>query len=433
MTSGTKPRRKRFVRAPIDQEPTLTERDLSILNAILSYGGILNTKQVAMLFWPPAIDRKLRVWKLNKDQVQGLVEQYLPAILDEKVELLKFLLKVQRLSAAAEIKSGPYLRFWEWLMEMKDNEPAMFAELEQVVKAVVEVEPEVWLLNAIQQNVKPPQAFLSRPRPASEFVSRACTQRLRSLYDAGWLNKDEPSTKLHQGRGQTLWYLSKRARDYLARMRKVSVKRLNWKPVGSFGDLHLPHRLAINDFRISVSLAAARLGYELKKWRDETELRKIHIKQKITLQSDPDDPDSKLVERWLLPDSYFWLHTGDNWFHFVEIDKGTETLQYTDASQDLQFWGLKVRKHGQYYKQWYAQTYPEAQHRLRILVVTTSETRLENMARVTREVAGKAAKRYWLTTFDRIAPTYQGYFIETVLTRKIWQRADTLELHPLVW
>ena len=50
MSSDTKSRRKRFARAPIDQEPILTNRDLSILNAILSHGGVLTTLQVAMLF-----------------------------------------------------------------------------------------------------------------------------------------------------------------------------------------------------------------------------------------------------------------------------------------------------------------------------------------------------------------------------------------------
>ena len=107
------------------------------------------------------------VWIPDKDQTQALVEQYPPALLDEMVEVLKFLLKVQRLSSAAEIKSAPYIRFWEWLMEMKVNKPAMFAELEQAVQAVTEVEPQVWLLNAIQQNIAPPQAFLTRP-PVSQ-------------------------------------------------------------------------------------------------------------------------------------------------------------------------------------------------------------------------------------------------------------------------
>ena len=183
-----------------------------------------------------------------------------------------------------------------------------------------------------------------------------------------------------------------------------------------------------------MTVASEGLGFTLKKWLDEDDLRGTHNKQVLNLLSDPDDPDSKTIRRRLIPDSFFWVQTDKQWFHFLEIDRATETLQYTDPGRDMQFWSLKVRKYGAYFKQWYAQTYPEAAGRGRILVVTTSQTRLVNMAQVCKKVAGKAAGRYWLTTFEAIKPQPAEPFSETVFTGKIWYRADHVDLpRALIW
>ena len=123
---------------------------------------------------------------------------------------------------------------------------------------------------------------------------------------------------------------------------------------------------------------------------------------------------------------------GGGWFG--EIDRGTETLSYSDPGRDLNFWALKVRKYGEYFKTWYEQVYPETKGKGRILVVTTSEARLANMARVCREVAGKAARRYWFTIFSRVRPRYDDYFSNAVLEEAIWQQASNLEeRRRLVW
>jgi hypothetical protein len=230
--------------------------------------------------------------------------------------------------------------------------------------------------------------------------------------------------------------LTKRARNYLAKEHRVSVRDITWKPVGTYNnDQHLPHRLAVTDFRISVYLAVERLGYELKTWLGESELQNRHRKYKIRLLTDPDDSSSRERVETLEPDGHWWLHTDKNFFHFNEIDRCTETLQYVDPNRKNEYWAWKIRKYGAFYDEWYEQLYPEAKKSMRILVVTTTDTRLDNMIKVCRKVAGRrAAGRYWLTTFSRIAPSYQDYFRETVLTGPIWQRADQPgQLRPLVW
>ncbi|MCP4409825.1 MAG: hypothetical protein GY807_19185, partial [Gammaproteobacteria bacterium] len=91
MPSTTKPRRKRFARAPLEREPKITPRILAMFDTIQSFGGVLSTVQLAMLFWPPSISRKLQYWTLGPDQVQTLFEHHSAAELDERVECLKFL------------------------------------------------------------------------------------------------------------------------------------------------------------------------------------------------------------------------------------------------------------------------------------------------------------------------------------------------------
>ncbi|MCG3209253.1 MAG: hypothetical protein FOGNACKC_02874 [Anaerolineae bacterium] len=437
MTSITNPpaspsRRRRFTRAPLAHELALTARDLAIFSDILSYGGVLETGQISLLRWPPAIAARLRYWKLAEADVERLKGRYSGAYLNEKIELLKFLRKVRRLLAGPKRLTAEYRRLQEWLLALAESQPESWHLLKSLLAELEATAAASWLLSAIEQDVHLPVSSL--PVLPSELVSSACIKRLRLLYDAGWLDKDEPLTKLGQGRGQTLWYLTPKTRRQLAKIRGVPAKEIPWKAVGAFGQLHLPHRLAINDFRIAATIAAERYGFVIRSWLDEDDLRRMMGQQPLTLLADPTDPDSKTIKRRLVPDSFFWLETDKNWFHFLEIDRGTETLQYRDSSRDLQFWGLKVRKYAAYFKDYYRPSFAEAKGRGRILVVTTSDTRLVNMAQVCCELAAKAARRYWLTTFDKIKPQLTDYFSETILTAAIWQRADQLQdLRPLIW
>jgi len=428
------PRRRRYQRAPLERNLSLLPRDVAILNAIQTHGGTLATSQISWRYWPPDIAAMLRYWQLSPGDIEQIAQRYSAKHIYEKIELLRFLKKVLRLKADSQRETSEYQRLRTWLLEINQSNPEAWATLENLLHDVSNQPANRWLLKALDQGLQVPPFVTARPVVPSDMVSSACVKRLRLLYDTGWLEQDETPTKLRHGRGQTLWYITKKARAYLAKLRGVSVKEVLWKTPGGKSHLHTAHRLAINDFRIAVTIAAERLGFVIKKWLDEDDLRSPHSKQTLHLLSDPDDPDSKTVQRRLVPDSFFWVQTDKQWFHFLEIDRATETLQYSDPSRDMQFFSLKVRKYGAYFKHWYAQTYPDAEGRGRILVVTTSHTRLVNMAEVCKKVAGQAAGRYWLTTFGAIKPQPAEPFSETVFTGKIWHRADHVEEpRALIW
>lgn len=418
MTSGTKQRRKQLQRASLDREPRLTRRDLSLLNAIADYGGCLTTVQIAMLFWPPSLARKLGWWKIEPEQVQELLAHYPAGYLDERIELAK------------------------WLLKTKRTQPARFAALDYALQQIARVEPRVWLLRVITEDITLPEPFLIRPKLASRWVSRACTSRLRYLYDAGYLEPEEQRTRLSEGRAPLLWFLSKQGRDYVAEMRKVAPKEIDWRQAGSFSATFLEHRIKTNDLRISLTLAAARHGFEIKMWLDDHELRKIHSRpaEKVILTRPkyPQEPDGEVIEQKVsvVADGFFWLFTGKNFHQFLEIDLRTVVGQYSDPG--LKDWSRKIKSFSEYYRSGkYRRRYPEAGNSMRILTVTTGQTRLANLKRITERVVGSenesGLNRYWFTTFDNIAPTYEDFFNETVLTGKIWQVAGRDELYALVW
>ena len=148
-------------------------------------------------------------------------------------------------------------------------------------------------------------------------------------------------------------------------MRKVEPKDIDWRRAGSFSPSFLEHRIKTNDVRISINLAAARHGFEIKMWLDDHELRRIHSRpaEKVTLTrpKDPQDPDGDVIEQKVsvVADGYFWLDTGKNFHQFLEIDLRTVTGQYSDPG--LKDWARKIRAFSEYYRsRKYRRRYPEA-------------------------------------------------------------------------
>ena len=82
-------------------------------------------------------------------------------------------------------------------------------------------------------------------------------------------------------------------------------------------------------------------------------------------------------------------------------------------------WSRKVRAYIAYFTPQspdqlsvYAQRFGTS--KVRILTVTTGQTRLENLKRITEQAGGRG--RFWFTTFDQVTP-------KTVLTKPIWHKA----------
>lgn len=170
----------------------------------------------------------------------------------------------------------------------------------------------------------------------------------------------------------------------------------------------LQHILAIGDVWTAIVRAAYDSGIEIVEWRDE-----------LVFRADPDtvwtaSTSGRQKKKPVLPDGYLRIRTpkGDARF-FLEVDRGIEGLQQVrDQIQVYQEYMLS----GGYQERFQAKS-------LRILVVTTSNQRRENLRRAIAAVGG--GDRYWLTTFDQVTPMQ-------VLTSPIWYKPGHDGQHTLL-
>lgn len=276
-------------------------------------------------------------------------------------------------------------------------------------------------MSAIQRDLTPPAAFFSRPDANRRRISRACTQRLRRLFDGGYLEKIEQASRLKDGRSPAIYFLSKKGRDYLAELLKKKPEEIYRLELINISDAKLPHFIKTVDVRIAITLDAERLGFEIVEYRDDLTLQRFHQRpsERVTVKF-----QGKEVTFGVVPDGYCWLQTPRGHGHFwIEVDLNSVVARYTqDGGKD---WRRKVLGIGEYYRTRYSETYAQAQKSLRILVVTTTQTRLNLLRSVTQEAAPSGAHRYFFTTFQRLETS-------SPLTDNIWERADQPGLHALV-
>jgi len=184
-------------------------------------------------------------------------------------------------------------------------------------------------------------------------------------------------------------------------LRLLSTGSLSWK--------FLDHLLAINDVRVAVTLETQLKGWPLVEWRDEAAFRAAPDRVEIT------SSQGKKVVKPVLPDSYFCLQVplGTARF-FLELDRGTEP--HHKFKPQIQIYQEYIES-GKYQRRFHAQG-------VRILVVTSTQTRLENLKTTTAQVVGPHPN-FWFTTQAQVSD-------ESVLTAPIWQRLDRTGLEPLI-
>lgn len=420
MTSGknAKPRRKLYERAPLTQAVRLGPRDLRILITLVLF-RVLDTAQLSRLFFPPDPARRLSYWGFNPAESKSLAGQFTTIIM--LTDLLKWLLHVDKVLKATN-PSKAQLRLRTWLTDLNLSQPEVMRELAEYLHQLTRTTPRDWLLTAMTHNLALPQAYLQRPGADHDPISRACTNRLRHLFDDGLLEKLEPATRASEGKAPSLWFPSERGRDYVATLLKKKPTEVGKLDLKKAGEAFLVHLLRTNDIRIAITQSAEQSGCEIVEWRDDLDLRRFHSRasEKVTAEI-----RGKEVTFGVVPDGYFWLQVppGKHGHFFVECDMGTVVEMYSQAG--LKDWRRKVIGYGLYYKNRYSIAYPEAQKSLRILVVTISQTRLNNMKAVTAKVAGNGAHRYYFTTFERLQTG-------SALTDPLWERADKDGLISLV-
>jgi hypothetical protein len=185
----------------------------------------------------------------------------------------------------------------------------------------------------------------------------------------------------------------------------------------------LKHSLKSNDFRITLTKACETsgsgiklLGYIPEYYGEKTNSGGV-VKYIRDFVCDVYDP-AKLIHH--TPDGVFALErNGKSALFFLEMDRGTEALTNPDKGflKCLQFYlnywvGDKYQRYGEDFN-------CEPFKAFRVLLVTTSQTRIDNMRKAASNVHmdPPMVKRFiWLTTDDELNR-------ETIF-KPIWQSAD---------
>lgn len=251
------------------------------------------------------------------------------------------------------------------------------------------------------------QQLLFSPSTASY-----CKRRLALLYHNAYLDRIYVPSMNAFGSTKAIYVLAPKGASVVARDRKVEVRELEWRPGHNDRELYfLRHTLAVNDFRISVTLAAATRGLSLA-WTDERALRRREMKDYVR---DPAHHGRRLA---VVPDGYFTLHDGERTSAFaLEIDRATvEEKPFKD----------KIRAYGEWKVTGaYERRYGTKSLRVLWVVadVTRDSTRLERIKCWCEAEGGRSL--FWFAMLDDLTA-------ETILVAPVWLKAGSEEPHTLL-
>lgn len=152
---------------------------------------------------------------------------------------------------------------------------------------------------------------------------RACV-RLRDLFDAGMVHRIFRPVVV--GSAEIVYALGKEGVPRLAKYLEVDRKsinevRLRFEQPRS---LFLDHYLEINQFRVALSVGTEAVGYKLKDWKYDGDL-KIKKAGELPKAIRVKDPEKAGRTIPMVPDGFFTLVKPDNSTHhfFLEVDRGT--------------------------------------------------------------------------------------------------------------
>ena len=235
----------------------------------------------------------------------------------------------------------------------------------------------------------------------AERKSTRCAARLRKLFDNRLLGRVR--WPFHAITFPMVYYLEREGADVLAlrlgierdqvRTRTTTEKR----PEISRSLLFLAHTLAVNDFRIDVSLACDRNNLELIDWQNEYQLDRDYAEI---------DFGGRKKRQAVQPDGYFVIGDGENQAHFfLEVDmETTPSRRWVPKVLAL----YEYRRAGKYEERFHTKS-------LRVLCVTPSESRTRRLIGWTHQVIPASWQRlFWFATQDHLG-------LDSVLSEPIWQ------------
>jgi len=238
------------------------------------------------------------------------------------------------------------------------------------------------------------------------FNPRSATwvdEKLKRLYHNGYLERLFLPVAPGSGSPPAVYCLDRKGRDLLAELRGLNKTEVFWrKTVDTARDLpFLAHTLAINGFRITLSLACQQQGFALS-WLDERTLKSSAYKAEVV------DADGQTLV--IVPDGYGRLRRASSQACFF--------LELNNGSQEKKAFRRKVRGHLLFAHGPYQERY-RSQSLTALLVSNQGEMRLREMRAFTREellASGEEAdwELFLLANLAEHAP-------ENILTQPIWR------------
>ncbi len=253
-------------------------------------------------------------------------------------------------------------------------------------------------------------------------VHSNCQLRLKLLRQDGLLERIEQYQTPKEGKRPYLYRPTKRGVQAIADWLGCDSQDLSYRQKDSrLSSTYARHLIGENDLRVAILCGVRDTpGVKLPTWLDSVTLKATHGADKMTVRG----PHGGTQTAVLIPDGYFELQLSQPYErmfrHFVEIDMGTETGEdsYDADGTWRKTWARKIVLYVKYLEggQQSLMYRRYGSFRARVLSVTTSEQRLENLVRVTEKVGGR--QRFWFSTFDRLKS------VENVLAAPIWTIAD---------
>ena len=231
------------------------------------------------------------------------------------------------------------------------------------------------------------------------FPSKNTTNlRLKLLHQHGYLARRRLPVEYGQGSSQWLYLLGGCGASLIAQVEGIDPAQLAWRRSHNHvSTMFLEHTLMVNDICIAIQLAVQDASHRVERWLREEELKAQP--DRVWIETAP----GRRRQSALVPDAYGALAFGQRRAHFFfEADRATESNGR---------WAQKVLAYLAYVRSGaYARRY--GTDCLRVLTVTTSEQRMQNLLRTTHKTGGGAM--FWFTTLDRATP-------EQILQATIWR------------
>jgi hypothetical protein len=235
---------------------------------------------------------------------------------------------------------------------------------------------------------------------------RTAQRRLQTLHTLGYL-KSFSTPNLYE----RIFYLDKKGAEVIAYEWKTDIASLNWHRHSQPKDYYfLKHFLAVNDFRITLTLACLQSPLQLIGFIPEyigEQTKQGFVKKYVR---------DRVKNLSHTPDAVFALEKNNKpALFFAEIDRGTELI--TDPEKGLlkaiifylHYW--QAKGYSRYEKDFQRQF-----ETARVLILTTTQTRLQHIREVVTKLdfTPKYVKRFlWGTTEN-----------EKIFS-SVWQALDT--------